>query len=563
MKNMKISVIIPVYNVEKYLRECLESIVNQSYKNLEIIVVDDGSPDNSREIYNEYAAHDSRIKIIKQKNGGLSAARNAGIRAATGDWIHFIDSDDYLPNLDYYEKMIDAATDADADVACSGLYKEAKPTHSVRFKQRQVLTQIRDKFTKTRANRYLYVWRYLIKKSILDDNKITFEVGRIMEDVMFTTQILYYARVVVVVPHVLIFYRNNANSILQTKEPAAVAKMRADHRYAFESAQLFMSEHHIPIELGNWFQVRVRHGRRFIAKIKFKLFRIRLFLATRGTAIFGKKFYRNHHESINGRMVTNFFKKDYLSVIQNIQPETPTRAKTETLWQYWGQGIDFAPELVRACFATAEKYRGDRNHIIVDNKTLSHYADMPGYIHDRFTHGKMKFAHFADLVRLELLHNHGGYWIDATDYLTAEIPAWIADLNFFVFHAQTCGSPYSFIQNCFIRSDKGAFLLDAWRAIAFDYWRRESKAVDYFQHQSMFKSMVQNDPVAKKFYEQMPVVDQAPTHRMAGGEFILTKFDSEEYKRLTGDSFFQKLTYRLKSPPAPDSYAAKMIEMTK
>ncbi|GHT45889.1 putative glycosyltransferase EpsJ [Bacteroidia bacterium] len=311
MKNMKISVIIPVYNVEKYLGECLESIVNQSYKNLEIIVVDDGSPDNSGEIYNEYAAHDSRIKIIKQKNGGLSAARNTGIRAATGDWIHFIDSDDYLPNLDYYEKMIAAATDADADVACSGLYKEAKPMFSVIFKRTQVLTQMRDKFLKTRANSCLYVWRYLIKKSILDDNKITFEVGRIMEDVMFTTQILYYARVVVVVPHVLIFYRNNANSILRTKERAAVAKMRADHRHAFESAQLFMSEHRIPIELGNWFQVRVRHCRRLISTIKFKLFRIRLFLATRGTAIFGKKFYRNHHESINGRVLLGIVWKEH------------------------------------------------------------------------------------------------------------------------------------------------------------------------------------------------------------------------------------------------------------
>lgn len=91
----KISVIIPVYNVEKYIRQCLESVINQTYKNLEIIIVNDGTKDNSMKIVEEYLS-DERIKIINKENGGLSSARNRGMEEATGEYIYFLDSDDWI-----------------------------------------------------------------------------------------------------------------------------------------------------------------------------------------------------------------------------------------------------------------------------------------------------------------------------------------------------------------------------------------------------------------------------------------------------------------------------------
>ena len=94
--NELISVIVPVYNVEEYLPKCIESIINQTYKNLEIILVDDGSTDNSGRICDEYAKKDDRIIVFHKENGGLSDARNCGIDAATGDWVQFVDSDDYI-----------------------------------------------------------------------------------------------------------------------------------------------------------------------------------------------------------------------------------------------------------------------------------------------------------------------------------------------------------------------------------------------------------------------------------------------------------------------------------
>ena len=120
MKRMpKISVIIPVYKVEQYLPECLDSIINQTYKNLEIICIDDGSPDNSGKILDEYASKDNRIRVIHKENGGISSARNAGLDIATGDWISFVDSDDWL-DINTYEKLLSSADEANTDIVMFG-----------------------------------------------------------------------------------------------------------------------------------------------------------------------------------------------------------------------------------------------------------------------------------------------------------------------------------------------------------------------------------------------------------------------------------------------------------
>lgn len=112
----KVSVVIPVYNVEKYLGQCLDSVINQTYRNLEIICVNDCSPDNSVQILKEYAQKDERIKIVThEKNGGLSVSRNSGLDAATGDYVYFIDSDDWI-DLDYIEKMVEAIKRENVDI---------------------------------------------------------------------------------------------------------------------------------------------------------------------------------------------------------------------------------------------------------------------------------------------------------------------------------------------------------------------------------------------------------------------------------------------------------------
>ena len=125
-----ISVIVPVYNVAEYLPECVDSICNQSYKNLEIILVDDGSTDNSGKICDEYAKKDLRIKVIHKENGGLSDARNTGIEIAQGEWISFVDSDDLISNH-MYEKMYEAGLIYSASLVCCQSTQDYKNINTI------------------------------------------------------------------------------------------------------------------------------------------------------------------------------------------------------------------------------------------------------------------------------------------------------------------------------------------------------------------------------------------------------------------------------------------------
>lgn len=116
MENNKISIIIPVYNKEKYIKQSIESVLNQTYKNLEIIIIDDGSTDNSREICRDISKRDSRINMISTENRGAGSARNLGLANAHGDFISFVDADDYLDS-EFYEKLLNLIIDYDADIA--------------------------------------------------------------------------------------------------------------------------------------------------------------------------------------------------------------------------------------------------------------------------------------------------------------------------------------------------------------------------------------------------------------------------------------------------------------
>ena len=139
----KVSIIVPIYNVEKYLSKCIESILSQTYKNIEIILVDDGSPDNSPQICDEYAKKDDRIIVIHKANGGVSLARNAGIDIATGKYIGFVDPDDYIEN-NMYELMMNKIEEYQANIVICG-YDYINENYTVErhyhIQQDEILTQ--------------------------------------------------------------------------------------------------------------------------------------------------------------------------------------------------------------------------------------------------------------------------------------------------------------------------------------------------------------------------------------------------------------------------------------
>lgn len=237
----KISVIIPVYNTENFLEQCLGSVVNQTYKNLEILIVDDGSPDKSDAVYKRFALEDNRIKIIKQKNSGLSVARNTGLKFATGQWIHFIDSDDYL-DLDYYEKMMNAARDINPDIIAGGVISQNSNLYNIQYKTKCVLFTKTEKFIQTNALKNCTVWRYIFKRDFLEKNNLKFAVGKIFEDILFTPNAVLMADCIVTVPNANYHYVFNKNSLLNKKY---TKNHQAQYNYAESYLNDFIKKHNL------------------------------------------------------------------------------------------------------------------------------------------------------------------------------------------------------------------------------------------------------------------------------------------------------------------------------
>lgn len=217
---MKISVIIPVYNVEKYLRQCLDSVINQTYTNLEIICVNDCSTDSSLEILEEYAKKDSRIIIINNEtNCGLGLTRNHGYEYATGEYIHFLDSDDWIEQ-GLYEKLADViAKNGDIDVTYffKRMYSEQtgefQSDNLLQDNTANKLIHIDDDFRATMVWKES-VWCKLYLKSFLDDMKIIHNDYRCHEDMEFSFLVRFFARTIYYLNEYLINYRINRKDSL-------------------------------------------------------------------------------------------------------------------------------------------------------------------------------------------------------------------------------------------------------------------------------------------------------------------------------------------------------------
>lgn len=217
VKKSIISVIVPVYNVETYLSACLESILNQSYSQLEIIIVDDGSTDQSGVICDEYKKKDSRIKVIHQKNGGAANAKNTGLAVATGEYLSFVDSDDYLEPT-AYEIMLACLKKYQVDVVQASFrncYVDNKSDY-------KILEEVEVFETDEFLQRYTIdwtcglLWDKLYRKNLFDG--IKFEEGHKIDDEFFTYQGVMNAKRIVHIPDVVYNYRKRKSSVMLRKE---------------------------------------------------------------------------------------------------------------------------------------------------------------------------------------------------------------------------------------------------------------------------------------------------------------------------------------------------------
>ncbi len=269
---------------------------------------------------------------------------------------------------------------------------------------------------------------------------------------------------------------------------------------------------------------------------------------------------RKVRSAVIERVIPKYFERYLPAAAAVKERKVVNNDKNDKIFTLWLQGEENAPELVKACFRSVRRHC-KQELIVLDEKTVFDYITLPDIIMKKRKAGKISHAHFADICRVELLYNHGGYWLDSTGFVTEAIPDWIANEDFFVYMAgQKVGSPYSYMQNCFIRSRKGAYLLDAWRAMMLDYWTHENGPFDYFMHQLLFKTMVMNDPRAKKHFEKMLHVDQDPTHAL-WWDWHDKPYDEKKFKEVTSGAFFQKTTYHQAKNPKPGSVAEAMLKM--
>lgn len=209
----KISIIVPVYNVEDYLEECIESIVNQTYKNLEIILVNDGSTDCSGYICDKYNKKDFRIKVIHKKNGGLSSARNVGIDFSTGNYLMFVDSDDYI-DLDMVEILLKYMEQENADITICNFYREKnKKMENVLIKNYFPFEAIKEIFLQ--KNFETSAWGKLFKREVFKE--IYFPEGKIFEDLGTIYKVFDNAKKITYISAQKYFYRFRVDSIMNSK----------------------------------------------------------------------------------------------------------------------------------------------------------------------------------------------------------------------------------------------------------------------------------------------------------------------------------------------------------
>lgn len=250
LEDIKLSIIIPVYNAEKFLKKCVESVLKQTHSNIEVLLIDDGSVDNSLAICNDFSKKDSRVKVFIQENSGQSKARNVGLDNSTGSYIAFVDSDDWVDE-DYFELLLKASLKYDTDISCASILRERQNITKIRLKYEQERVYIvpQEKIDVARVPDMCYVWNKVYKKSFLDKISLRFVEGMFFEDVDFVTRAIYFSNKIVTVPNTYYHYWTNNHSTVKTMRKSD--KKRKDALVSKENVITFFREHNLTTKASN------------------------------------------------------------------------------------------------------------------------------------------------------------------------------------------------------------------------------------------------------------------------------------------------------------------------
>ncbi|MCR2822011.1 glycosyltransferase [Lederbergia panacisoli] len=302
-----ISIIVPIYNVEKYLSFCIESILNQTYIYFELILVNDGSPDKCGEICDEYAKKDKRIKVIHQNNGGLSSARNAGINIATGEYIAFVDSDDFIHNR-MYELLYTNARKYKSDIVMCNLLKvnESEKNKIEAYNiniEAQIYTNIealKQIYNRSEGINFVVATNKLFRRQLF--NNLRFKIGRTHEDEFLVHRIFYESNRVTHIPVAMYYYRQRNNSIMGS--PFSLKML--DEVYALKDRITFCRKLKLP-------ELRHQTEFKYVVKLISYYFKV-------------KKEYNNSYFELNK------LKNDFSKSIHVLLFNPYFNKKEKTLW---------------------------------------------------------------------------------------------------------------------------------------------------------------------------------------------------------------------------------------
>lgn len=250
---IKVSVIIPVYNTEKYLEKCLESLINQTLEEIEIICVNDGSTDSSADILSRFESKSSKIKIIHQSNLKQGAARNRGLRIATGEYIGYVDSDDWV-DLEYYEKLYNTAKKYDSDIALATNVRigNGKTKKRLNITSEGIYSSLQNKFDICKQSKNECPTNKIYRREFLEKHNIVWPEGIYCEDKIYTLKAVYWANSVVSVPGINYYYYRRNDSTVKTNN----SKARQDRNFARRQVLNFLKEHNAKIRDGEFWATK-------------------------------------------------------------------------------------------------------------------------------------------------------------------------------------------------------------------------------------------------------------------------------------------------------------------
>lgn len=239
----KVSIIVPTYNNEKYLAKCLFSLAKQTLKEIEIIVVNDGSEDNTSSILDLFEQYDKRFKIINQVHSKQGAARNNGTKHASGEYIGFVDSDDWV-DFDYFEKLYNAAKKYNSDIALATNVRigNGKTKKRLNIKNEIFVTTLQEKIDLTNQAKNPCPTNKIYKKEMLINNSITWPENVYCEDKLFTIKAIYYANGIVSVPDIYYYYYRNPDSTVNSKNKKHIIGLENDKKNSRISVLNFLKE---------------------------------------------------------------------------------------------------------------------------------------------------------------------------------------------------------------------------------------------------------------------------------------------------------------------------------